>query len=192
MSVCSVDGCEKEVTARGVCTTHYMQLRRAKLVPVGTRAHGAVEERFWRHVDKTGDCWLWTGSSKSYAGYGRIGAGGAGGRYLLAHRVSYTIHHGPIPEGMVVMHQCDNPSCVNPAHLTVGTNAENIKQSYDKGRKITPFKQGAAHHEAVLTEENVREIKGSSLKNAQLARAFGCSGSAISAIRRGITWKHVT
>jgi hypothetical protein len=192
MSVCSVDGCEKKADARGVCNTHYMQLRRAKLVPIGTRAPATVEERFWRYVDQSsGECWLWTGA-KQWAGYCLIGAGGAGAPMWLAHRLSYTIHHGPIPEGLMVLHGCDNPSCVNPAHLTAGTHAENIKQAYDRGLLVSPFKKGAAHHAAVLTEENVREIRSSPLKSAQLARAFGCSTSTISALRRGETWQHVT
>lgn len=92
----------------------------------------------------------------------------------------------------MVLHSCDNKLCVNPAHLSVGTCAENIKQAYDRGLMESPFKKGEAHHGAVLTEENVREIRSSSLKNAQLARAFGCSANAVSSIRLGKTWKHVT
>ena len=188
---CSVDGCEKEVMARGVCSTHYMQLRRAKLIPVGTRVRGTVEERFWKHVDKSGDCWTWTGSLKS-EGYGRLGAGGKSGRYLCAHRVSYEIHHGEIPEGMVVMHSCDNPACVNPNHLSVGTYSENTQQACDKGRMKSLFLSGEAHSGAVLTDDLVRKIRSSSLKNSQLAREIGCSQNIISSVRLGKTWQHVT
>jgi hypothetical protein len=192
MSICSVEGCGKEAQSRGVCNTHYMRLRRAGLVPVGTRAPGSVEDRFWKHVNKDGDCWLWTAHTKTGKGYGRLGQGGKGGKYLLAHRVSYELHNGPIPEGLVVMHKCDNPKCVNPAHLMLGTTAENIKDAYAKGRKLTPFKQGEAHHIAVLNADIVREIRASPLKNSQLARLYGCSRNAVSAVRLGRTWKHVT
>ena len=192
MSTCLVDGCDKAAAARGVCATHYMQLRRAKSIPIGTRARGSLEDRFWRHVEKTADCWLWSGHTKAGSAYGRIGGGGKDGKYLLAHRVSYEIHKGVIPDDMVVMHQCDNPRCVNPAHLSLGTTAENIKDAYDKGRKSSPFGPGEAHVGAVLTEDRVREIRSSPLSNAQLARAIGCSKNAVSCVRLGKTWKHVT
>ena len=161
------------------------------MTPIGTRARGSLEDRFWNHVDKSGDCWIWTAHTKTGKGYGRIGAGGRDGKYLLAHRVSYQLHKGEIPENMVVMHKCDNPRCVNPEHLSIGTPAMNIKEAYDKGRKITPFKAGEAHHIAVLTEENVREIRSSPLKSSELARRIGCSPNAISAVRLGKTWKHI-
>ena len=193
MSICESDGCGKHASARGLCSTHYMQLRRAGLVPIGTKKPGTVEERFWRHVDKTGECWLWTAHTKSGKGYGRLGAGGKGGKYLCAHRVSYELHNGPIHDGGVVMHTCDNPSCVNPAHLKLGTTAENIQDAYDKGRKVSPFKKGAAHHNATLDDEKVRLIRQNpNIKISQFARLLGVSVSNISAIRRGETWKHVT
>lgn len=191
MLICSVEGCCKEAMARGVCANHYMQLRRQKLIPIGTKPRGTIEDRFWRHVDKSGDCWTWTGSLKS-DGYGRLGAGGRSGKYLCAHRVSYELHHGVIPEGMVVMHECDNPACVNPAHLSLGTYSDNTQQACDKGRMKSLFLNGEAHSGAVLTEELVRKIRSSALNNAQLAREIGCSKNAISCVRLGKTWKHVT
>lgn len=191
MLICSVEGCGKEAKSRGVCNTHYMQLRRAGLAPIGTKARGTVEDRFWRHVEKNEDCWTWTGSLKS-DGYGRLGAGGASGRYLCAHRVSYELHHGEIPKGMVVMHECDNPACVNPAHLSLGTYSDNTQQACDKGRMKSLFLNGESHSGSVLTEDLVRKIRSSPLKNAQLAREIGCSNNAISCVRLRKTWQHVT
>ena len=193
MSICSEDGCGKLVNACGLCSTHYMRLRRAGLVPIGTRARGSLEDRFWRFVDKTGNCWTWVGGSKTKKGYGMIQIGGQGSSRILAHRLSYRIHHGEIPDGLVVMHNCDNPSCVNPEHLETGTTSENVKQAYDKRRKVSPFKKGEAHHGAILNEESVRFIRAKAeLRNADLARMYGVSFSLISAIRLGKTWKHVT
>ncbi len=87
------------------------------------------EERFWAKVDRTGDCWIWTAAS--LGGYGQFGTEqGIQG----AHRFSYEIVNGPIPSGLNVCHTCDTPLCVKPNHLFVGTQQENVVDSYDKGR----------------------------------------------------------
>lgn len=170
-----------------------MQLRRAGLVPVGTRAVGPVEERFWRFVAKSEGCWSWVGGSKAQKGYGLLQTGGRGSARVLAHRLSYEIHHGPIPDGLVVMHKCDNPNCVNPDHLRVGTTSENVKEAYEKRRKVSPFKRGADHHGALLNEEAVRIIRAHPTTPLKpLAAMFGCSTNAVSAVRNGRTWKHVS
>ena len=137
MLKCLYEGCGKDVNALGLCATHYMRHRRSGLVPIGTRARGTLKERFFRFVEKTDYCWLWVGG-KGLKGYGRIQEGGQGSKHLLSHRVSYEMHKGDIPSGLVVMHICDNPSCVNPEHLRVGTQSENILDAIKKGRKFLP------------------------------------------------------
>lgn len=92
-----------------------------------TKKRGALEERFWAKVDKRGpeDCWLWTAYLKP-TGYGEIGLGGRNQPMVHAHRVSYEIANGPIPEGLVIDHLCRVRNCVNPAHLEAVTNKENL------------------------------------------------------------------
>lgn len=87
-------------------------------------------ERFWAKVDKSGECWEWL-AHKTDCGYGRISIGG---EMLSAHRVSWSIHFGPIPPGLCVCHKCDNKLCVNPSHLFLGTITDNNRDKSAKGR----------------------------------------------------------
>lgn len=134
---CAVPECEKPRGSKArYCPMHRARLERHGDVN-GGRPFVTPLERFERYVDKAGQngCWLWT-SAKNEAGYGRIRipVDGAWGKQVYAHRWSYEHHIGPVPEGMFVMHRCDNPPCVNPAHLTVGTPQENTLDMHRKGR----------------------------------------------------------
>lgn len=104
---------------------------------------GTLAERFWRYVEKrsAGECWLWTGT-KNNCGYGTIGRGGVtpsgSPRMTTAHRVAWELYRGPIPGGMVICHRCDRPACVNPDHLFVGSQRDNVRDAIAKGRHFLP------------------------------------------------------
>ncbi len=149
--------------------------------------------RFWECVVQRDGCWGWAGS-KDQNGYGKIGEGGRGGRDLLAHRVSWELSHGPIPNGLCVLHRCDNPECVNPLHLFLGTQTDNNADMHAKGRGSGGRFYGSAHPNAKLDEAAVREIRQARAEGARLAtlaKRFGVLESTISHIARGKGWPHV-
>lgn len=142
-------------------------------------------ERFWRHVNKGADCWLWTGALDRY-GYGRANRGVPSLR-TGAHRVSWEIVNGEVSAGLFVCHRCDVPACVNPAHLFLGTNAENLADALKKGRIRRGEEQGCA----VLTEAQVIEIRWRLAvgdDGRALAREFGVAEMTVSSIKSGRTW----
>lgn len=123
-----------------------------------------IEQRFWVFVNKDGPtmphmdspCWEWMGH-RFPDGYGVIAEGGRGGKTLKAHRVSWIIHNGPIPDNQQVLHHCDNPPCPNPTHLFLGTNLDNVRDKISKGR--TPNFKGELNPAAKITKVQAIEIK---------------------------------
>lgn len=99
------------------------------------RYQPTLEERFWAKVEKTDGCWLWT-AALSTTGYGRIGVGK---KMAYTHRLSWEMHNGPIPPGMHICHHCDNPKCVRPDHLFLGTRTDNMRDMWRKGRGWSPW-----------------------------------------------------
>jgi hypothetical protein len=142
-------------------------------------------------VQKHEGCWGWTGGNNGL-GYGTIQEGGKGSRHLYAHRVAYELHYGQIPEGMVVMHTCDTPACVNPEHLMLGTHKLNTADMDAKGRRRTVAPPGERNGKAVLTEDVVRAIRASDEPHTVLARRYGVGANTVRGVRIGRTWKHVT
>lgn len=126
-------------------------------------------------------CWIWSGADGP-GGYGAYTIGrGKGSRAVRPHRLAWEIHNGPIPSGMVVMHSCDVRSCCNPAHLSVGTQAENLADAARKGRAKGPMVAMDA-----VTRKRLRFLAvGEHMSQTRLAALFGISQSAVSRIRSG-------
>lgn len=147
-------------------------------------------KRFWAKVEVAGanDCWHWKASTAG-KGYGQIKVPGTR-RQMYAHRLSYEIHCGPVPDGMLVMHSCDNPPCVNPNHLSVGTYGENLQDMAAKYRHL----YGERNAQAKLTElqvEMVFTIFDGGLGRDEIAKCVGASKTHIDRILRGERWRHV-
>ena len=151
-----------------------------------------IEERFWGRVNKGAGCWLWTGH-RNDDGYGMIGSGGRiGFKMRSTHRLSWELHHGPIPEGMSVLHRCDTPACVRPDHLFIGTQRDNMADASQKGRLVTVRRFGESNAQSVLTAADVVVIRETyaarQATQAQLAGDYKITQSHLSSIVRGDGW----
>lgn len=149
---------------------------------------GSDAARFRKFIPDSSpdECWEWQ-STRNNSGYGKFWLNG---RTRLAHRVSYELHKGEIPAGLAVRHTCDNPPCVNPAHLLVGTGKDNARDALERNR----YRRGATNGRAKLTEQQVRDIKQCWIlgeTQVALARRFGVSRSAVQYLLSGRNWAHV-
>ena len=185
--VCVIDGCHSAITARGLCGKHYQQMskagRLAEFKPL-PRPSLTIEERFTRigWTVTTAGCWEWNGG-RNDRGYGKISRGrvSAGGP-MIATRVAWEIHNGPIPDGQYVCHRCDNPPCVNPEHLFLGTRAVNNADMASKKRTAN----GERRPQAKLTDDQVDEIRSryasEGISQKALGREYGVDQSTVSLI----------
>lgn len=183
------------------------RLRRAW---VTRHARYSFEDEFWKHVDKSGGpdaCWPGLGRHRFYRNVRQ------GGRIRTRHRVAWELTNGPIPEGLWVLHHCDNPPCCNPAHLFLGTNSDNQKDAYSKGRggfqrhevrrhrgddhyaRTQPWRlpRGERHGGAKLTAAQASDIRRRYQpirgQMTALAREFGVHRTTIQHIVKGVIWR---
>lgn len=150
-----------------------------------------LEDRFWEHVRKSDDCWEWT-AHRSRDGYGMIGLERKGTD--RTHRVSWRLHFGSIPDGLQVLHRCDNPACVRPDHLWLGTQTENIADMDAKGRRRFNSAKGTQLPQAKLTEADIpviRQMISEGVIDRLIAERFGVTRLAILLIRHGKNWRHI-
>lgn len=174
-----------------------MQQRRGG-IGTGLRPQASLHARLWAKIDKRGpdECWEWQAKER-VSGYGKLNRGGRGMGDVLAHRAVWEEIHGPIPKdrswhGRVILHTCDNRLCCNPAHLRMGTQADNVKDMDKKGRRVSTPHLGEDHGMAKLTDDQVREIRASTLSHRELGRRFGVTHTMVGYIKRRQSWRHVT
>lgn len=193
LSVCCIKGCDQESVALGLCVKHY---RRNKLYgsPVatkwhsGTHRHMSTEDRFMQRVRKNENgCWVWL-ASKDSDGYAHFSAEIGGVKFRKGHRVAYAMFKGD-PSGSLVCHTCDNPSCVNPDHLFLGSNGDNMKDKIAKGRARVPRGEESVH--AILSEEQAQAILLDARPYLQIATEYGIAAATVGSIKNRESWRHL-
>jgi hypothetical protein len=167
--------CGQDAIARRLCKIHYNQATKAG----NLQSHSLIkpEDVFWEKVNKTDTCWLWLSTTNQY-GYGIFLVNK---KSLRAHRYAYQLTKGEIPANMVILHTCDNPVCVNPSHLKLGTKDDNNKDSKNKMRNAFGEKNGHAK----LTMQQTIEIRASTEKQSVLVAKYNVNQSTISRIKSG-------
>lgn len=188
-----------------------------KYCSLGCRGNNRIKKtiatRFWEHVDKKSDieCWLWKGSFNEH-GYGQLFVGTVQSqngkvaqKHAPAHRISYQLFNGTIPRGLFVLHRCDTPSCVNPKHLFIGTQLDNMKDASNKGRMSCGDKhyahthpellaRGEKHGSSKLREQDIikiRELAASGIKQSEIASLYSIGQYEVSRIVSRKRWCHV-
>lgn len=169
---CEIDGCGKKAVGRGLCTNHWKKWS-AYGDPRFPDQRGRIphtwewlEENFRKLYKVNGECWDWIWSKEKTWGYGRVVLSG---QAIKAHRASYMIHVGDIPEGLIVCHLCDRPICVNPDHLFLGTDFTNNHDTRQKGRAV---------NRAIFTitesdKQNIRSLLSSGLTPWRVSKITG-------------------
>lgn len=157
------------------------------------------ESSLWQRVARKGpdECWNWL-LSVDGSGYGSVYVGSkvdGTDRHVKAHRLSYELHYGPIPDGLQVLHTCDNPRCVNPAHLWLGTPSDNMQDMHEKGRANHSTRpRGEKVNTATLTKEQVLEIRAKYVKGRgvrAIMAEYNISKSAAEHIVARRNWRHI-
>jgi len=181
--ICSIDDCDNTHKAKGYCEKHYMRVR----IHGDPNSRKSLRERFEEKVELIpfSTCHWWN-STLSPSGYGQITVNYKSAR---AHRVAYEMYIGPIPKGMIIMHKCDNPACVNPDHLKTGTQQDNMDDMNSKGRRCS----GENHPNSKLTKADALEIRrlGKTHGQRELAKRFDINSSIVNDIINLKAWNHI-
>lgn len=190
MRECTLADCRSPVLARGWCSRHYNRWLKHGDPTVTLIGTGSLEERLHRIGWKatTAGCWEWAGYVDEN-GYGMM-FDPTIGRTDYLNRIAFRFWNGPISDGLHVRHRCDNPPCMNPAHLELGSHDDNMRDMVERGRSPRGNRNGRAK----VTEAQVRAIRqraSSGETHAALASEFGLSRPAISFIVTRRNWQHV-
>ena len=191
MGKCSSETCNRSGSRRGYCNRCYRaKLRSGEIELVRVcNTRPSPEQRFALKFKRgsVAECWEWSGL-RNPQGYGHFFADGS---YRFAHRFSWTLKNGAIADGLFVLHRCDNPSCVNPRHLFLGTQKDNMRDCASKGRS----QRGESHAKTTLSESAIIEMRdrfaAGSITMASLAREYGLDPSSVFGIVNRRTWKHI-
>jgi hypothetical protein len=189
MEFCKIDGCGKLHKSFGYCKNHLYSYQKYgdPLFKKQIQYHGlTTKERLEiRSVKGSRGCIEFTGSKDKH-GYGRLNINGVP---KLVTRLSWEIYKGPIPEGMYILHRCDNPRCFNPEHLFLGTQQDNVDDMKTKGRARKAVGEKASR--AKLTDYLVLQIRASNISIKELAKMYGVHEDTIRSIKNRDTWKHI-
>lgn len=188
INMCLTKGCEAKPVKRGMCDRHYRSALKKGGIQRARVFGGTVKDRLLFHskyISDTG-CREWIGSVHQATGYGNITINGS---TVSTHRASWETANGPIPSGMHILHKCDNPSCINPEHLFLGTNAQNVADMDTKGRRVAH--KGEKHPRAKLTDDLVSKIRVDPRTHRVIAKELGVGPSIIGLVKQHKIWRHI-
>ena len=187
--ICSVVGCVKPMDTREMCLLHYARFRLGRDVLAPSKRDEWII-RFLRQVDDSSSptgCWTWLGATDA-KGYGSMGISG---QTWAAHRLSYALHNSDLPPDAFICHHCDNPPCVNPAHIYAGTPADNVRDMVSRGRNVAHG--GELCGKSRLTTATVQSVRADyatgTFRQVDLRDKYGISQPHISSIVRREVWK---
>lgn len=197
---CSVQTCGRRAYGRGLCNMHYQRWRRHD-DPLSSKrvrymACASLAEKLAAYSDRSGgteSCWPWLAATQRH-GYGKV-SDPERKRDVAAHRASWELVNGPIPDGMEICHSCDNPPCINPAHLFLCSHSENMADMRSKGRSGRTSLPGSQNPIAKLNECEVADILSALAageRGSSIARRYRVSHTSICDIASGRSWKHVS